>query len=237
MDTERKVALITGASQGIGAALVQAYLAKGWNVVANSRSIGPGNGGTLLTVAGDIADKAVAQQLTQTALDAFGRVDSLVNNAGIFIPNAFTDYSEADFRTLIDLNLFGFFHATQAAVRPMLRQGTGHIVNITTSLVSQPMKQVPSALQSLTKGGLNAVTKSLALEYADKGVRVNAVSPGLIKTPMHAPDSHDFLASLHPMGRMGEVADITDAVLYLESAAFVTGEVLHVDGGTHAGRW
>jgi NAD(P)-dependent dehydrogenase (short-subunit alcohol dehydrogenase family) len=160
-----------------------------------------------------------------------------VNNAGIFIAKPFTEYTEDDFAAKISVNLAGFFHISQRAVRQMLAQGGGHIVNLTTTLVNQPVKGVPSALASLTKGGLDAVTRSLAIEYADKGIRVNAVAPGVIKTPMHAPDTHAFLAGLHPLGRMGEVREIVEAVLYLESATFVTGETLHVDGGAHAGHW
>jgi NAD(P)-dependent dehydrogenase (short-subunit alcohol dehydrogenase family) len=155
----------------------------------------------------------------------------------MFISKPFTDYTEADFASVLSLNLAGFFHVSQRAVRQMLLQGGGHIVNLTTTLVTQPVKSVPAALASLTKGGLDAVTRSLAIEYADKGIRVNAVAPGVIKTPMHSPETHSFLAGLHPLGRMGEVREIVEAVLYLESAAFVTGETLYVDGGAHAGHW
>jgi NAD(P)-dependent dehydrogenase (short-subunit alcohol dehydrogenase family) len=167
----------------------------------------------------------------------FGRIDTLVNNAGIFIANSFTDYSVDDFSSVLAVNLAGFFHISQRAAAEMLKQGSGHIVNITTSLVDQPIAAVPAVLASLTKGGLNSATKSLAIEFAAKGVRVNAVSPGIIKTPMHAPETHDFLAGLHPVGHMGKVRDVVDAVLYLETANFVTGEILHVDGGQNAGRW
>ncbi|HVO79421.1 MAG TPA: SDR family oxidoreductase, partial [Terriglobales bacterium] len=190
-----------------------------------------------LAIAGDITDPAVADQVIGGAVEKFGRVDTLVNNAGMFIAKPFTEYTEADFAAKLSLNLAGFFHIAQRAVRQMLTQGSGHIVNITTALVNQPLKGVPSALASLTKGGLDAVTRSLAIEYADKGIRVNAVAPGIIKTPMHPPETHTFLAGLHPMGRMGEIQEVVEAVLYLESAAFVTGETLHVDGGAHAGHW
>jgi NAD(P)-dependent dehydrogenase (short-subunit alcohol dehydrogenase family) len=237
MSDERKVAVITGASQGIGAALVRAYLGRGYRVVANSRSIEPDASADVLAVAGDIADPAVADRVIAAGVERFGRVDTLVNNAGIFIAKAFTEYTEADFARVLSVNLAGFFHVSQRAVRQMLTQGGGHIVNVTTTLVGQPVKGVPSALASLTKGGLDAVTRSLAIEYADKGIRVNAVAPGVIKTPMHAPETHAFLAGLHPLGRMGEVNEVVEAVLYLESAAFVTGETLHVDGGAHAGHW
>jgi NAD(P)-dependent dehydrogenase (short-subunit alcohol dehydrogenase family) len=235
MSGTRKVAVITGASQGIGAGLVRGFLDRGWRVVANSRSIEPVDSADMLAVAGDIANPAVAERVIGGAVETFGRVDTLVNNAGIFIAKPFTDYTEADFAAKISVNLAGFFYVSQRAVRQMLTQGGGHIVNMTTTLVGQPVKGVPSALASLTKGGLDAVTRSLAIEYADKGIRVNAVAPGVIKTPMHAPSTHASLAGLHPLGRMGEVQEIVDAVLYLESATFVTGETLHVDGGAHAG--
>jgi NAD(P)-dependent dehydrogenase (short-subunit alcohol dehydrogenase family) len=237
MSIERKVVVVTGASQGIGAGLVQGFLDRGYRVVANSRSIKPDASEDVLTVAGDISDPLIADRVIGDAVGKFGRVDTLVNNAGIFIAKPFTNYSEADFVRMLSVNLAGFFHISQRAVRQMLTQGGGHIVNLTTTLVNQPIKGVPSALASLTKGGLDAVTRSLAIEYADKGIRVNAVAPGVIKTPMHAPETHAFLAGLHPIGRMGEIQEIVDAVLYLESAAFVTGETLRVDGGAHAGHW
>ncbi len=237
MSTERKVAVITGASQGIGAGLVRGFLDRGYRVVANSRSIKPDASADVLAIAGDIADPVVADRVIGGAVEKFGRVDTLVNNAGIYIGKPFTEYTAADFANVLSVNLTGFFHITQRAVRRMLTQGGGHIVNLTTTLVGQPHKGVPSAMASLTKGGLDAVTRSLAIEYADKGIRVNAVAPGVIKTPMHPPETHKFLAGLHPLGRMGEVQEIVDAVLYLESAAFVTGETLHIDGGAHAGHW
>jgi NAD(P)-dependent dehydrogenase (short-subunit alcohol dehydrogenase family) len=236
MSTERKVAIVTGASQGIGAGLVDGLLAKGYRVVANSRSIKPSTRPDLVTVAGDIADPEVAKKVVSTAIQHFGRVDTLVNNAGIFIAKPFIEYTAEDFASVISVNVAGFFHVSQQAAARMLSQRSGHIVNITTSLVDQPIAGVPAAMASLTKGGLDAVTRSLAIEYADKGIRVNAISPGIIKTPMHAPETHDFLAKLHPMQRIGEVTEIVDAVLYLDNAGFVTGETLHVDGGQHAGR-
>ena len=232
----KKVALITGASQGIGAGLVEGFLERGYRVVANSRSIKPSDKADLVTVAGDIADPAVAKRVVETAIQRFGRVDTLVNNAGIFISKPFIEYTAEDFANVLSVNVAGFFHVSQQAAARMLSQRSGHIVNITTSLVNQPIVGVPAAMASLTKGGLDAVTRSLAIEYADKGIRVNAVSPGIIKTPMHPKETHDFLAKLHPMQRLGEVREIVDAVLYLDNAAFVTGEVLHVDGGQHAGR-
>lgn len=237
MSTERKVAVITGASQGIGAGLVRGFLDRGYRVVANSRSIQPNAGPDVLAVAGDIADPVVADRVIGDAVAKFGRVDTLVNNAGIFISKPFTEYTPDDYAKVLTVNLAGFFHVTQRAVRQMLTQGGGHVVNITTTLVGQPVKGVPSVLASLTKGGLDAATRSLAIEYADKGIRVNAVAPGIIKTPMHAPETHAALAGCHPLGRMGEVREVVEAVLYLESAGFVTGETLHVDGGAHAGHW
>src|SRR5262245_21083864 len=234
MSSERKVAVITGASQGIGAGLVRGFLDRGYRVVANSRSIQPDGSADVLAVAGDIADPAVADRVIGDAVGKFGRVDTLVNNAGVFVARPFTEYTEADFAHVLAVNLAGF---SQRAVRQMLTQGGGHIVNLTTTLVGQPVKGVPSALASLTKGGLDAVTRSLAIEYADRGIRVNAVAPGVIKTPMHPPETHAFLVGLHPLGRIGEVREVVETVLYLESAAFVTGETIHVDGGAHAGHW
>jgi NAD(P)-dependent dehydrogenase (short-subunit alcohol dehydrogenase family) len=237
MSSTHKVAVITGASQGIGAGLVRGFLDRGFRVVANSRSIEAVDSADMLAIAGDIADPAVADRVIGGAVETFGRVDTLVNNAGIFIGKPFTDYTESDFAAKISVNLAGFFHISQRAVRQMLKQGGGHVVNITTTLVGQPVKGLPSALASLTKGGLDAVTRSLAIEYADKGIRVNAVAPGVIRTPMHTPETLLSLAALHPLGRVGEVQEIVDAVLYLESATFITGETLHVDGGAHAGHW
>jgi NAD(P)-dependent dehydrogenase (short-subunit alcohol dehydrogenase family) len=238
MSNERKVAVITGASQGIGAGLVRGFLGRGYRVVANSRNIEPSGSADVLAVAGDVADPKVADRVIGEAVEKFGRVDTLVNNAGIFVAKPFTEYNADDFARMLSVNLAGFFQVTQRAVRQMLAQGKGgHVVQVTTTLVGQPVKGVPSALASLTKGGLDAVTRSLAIEYADRGIRVNAVAPGVIKTPMHKPDTHAFLAGLHPLGRMGEVNEVVEAVLYLESAAFVTGETLHVDGGAHAGHW
>jgi NAD(P)-dependent dehydrogenase (short-subunit alcohol dehydrogenase family) len=236
VSADSKVVIITGASQGIGEGLVRGYLARGYRVVANSRSIKPdAYEGDVLAVAGDISDPAVAVRVVGDAVATFGRVDSLVNNAGVFLSRPFVEYTEADFARLIAVNLAGFFHVTQRAAAWMLGQGSGHIVNITTSLVDQPLSAVPAAMASLTKGGLAAVTRALAIEFAAKGVRVNAVSPGTIDTPMHTAGDREFLAALHPMGRMGTIQEVVDAVLYLESASFVTGEVLHVDGGQHAG--
>jgi len=204
-------------------------------VIANSRSIKPSSDPDVIAVAGDIGDRAVAQRVVAEAIARFGRIDTLVNNAGIFTAKPFTAFTEQDYADNISVNLNGFFHITQLAIAEMEKQGSGHIVNITTSLVDHAIDGVPSVLASLTKGGLNAATKSLAIEYAKRGIRVNAVAPGVIKTPMHAPESHGALAGLHPVGRMGEISDVTDAVIYLDTAGFVTGEILHVDGGQSAG--
>ncbi|MEV4812195.1 SDR family NAD(P)-dependent oxidoreductase [Micromonospora avicenniae] len=234
MGTNQKVAVITGASQGIGAGLVEAYRKLGYGVVATSRSI-TATDPDVVTVQGDIADAGTADRVVSAALDRFGRIDTLVNNAGVFIAKPFTDYTDEDYALLTGVNLAGFFHLTRRVVPHMLANGGGHVVTITTSFVDQPNSNVPSVLASLTKGGLSSATKSLAIEYATRGVRVNAVAPGIIKTPMHPVEYHETFAALHPVGRMGETSDIVDAVVYLESAPFVTGEILHVDGGQNAG--
>lgn len=235
MSNERKVAIVTGASQGIGAELVKAYRDRNYRVVATSRSIKQGADPDILAVAGDIGDPATADRVIAEALARFGRVDTLINNAGIFQAKPFTTYTADDFAAKVSTNLAGFFHITQRAAAEMLKQSSGHIVSITTTLTDHALADVPAALANLTKGGINSATKSLAIEFADKGVRVNAVSPGVIKTPMHAPETHAFLAGLHPVKRLGEIRDVVDAVLYLEGAGFVTGEILHVDGGQSAG--
>lgn len=235
MSNAKKVVVITGASQGIGAGVVEGFLAQGHQVVATSRSIKPSSHPDLLTVAGDIADPATAERVIREAVQRFGRVDTLVNNAGIFIAKPFTAYTHEDYAQVLATNLNGFFYISQWAVAEMEKHGSGHIVNVTTSLVDHAIDGVPSVLASLTKGGLNAAARSLAIEYAKRGIRVNAVSPGVIKTPMHPEDTHAALGSLHPVGHMGEVDDIVQAILYLDGAGFVTGEILHVDGGQSAG--
>jgi NAD(P)-dependent dehydrogenase (short-subunit alcohol dehydrogenase family) len=230
-----KVALVTGASQGIGAGVVEAYRRLGHAVVAVSRTIAPSDDPGVLTVQGDVADRATAERAVAAAVERFGRLDTLVNNAGIFIAKPFTDYSLDDYAAARGVNLDGFFHVTQLAIERMLGQGGGHVVTITTSLVDNADSRVPSVLASLTKGGLQAATKSLAIEYATRGIRVNAVSPGTIKTPMHPEENYEALAALHPVRRMGELSDVVDAVVFLENAPFITGEILHVDGGMSAG--
>lgn len=232
----RKVAIVTGASQGIGVAIVGAYRDLGCAVVANSRSITPSDDPGVAAVAGDIADPATAERVVHTAVERFGRVDTLINNAGVFVSKPFTEYTLADYQFVTGVNLAGFFHVTQRAIAQMLTQGEGgHVVNVTTTLVEQASSQIPAGLAALTKGGLAAVTKSLAIEYAAKGIRVNAISPGHIATPLHAEDNAAALAAMHPLGRMGSIADIVEGVRYLEAATFVTGETLHVDGGQSAG--
>jgi NAD(P)-dependent dehydrogenase (short-subunit alcohol dehydrogenase family) len=235
MNNSERVAIITGASQGIGEGLVSAYRKIGYAVVANSRTITESDDPLVLAVPGDIAQPGVGQRIVDAAVERFGRVDTVVNNAGIFIAKPFTDYTDEDYDAVTGVNLRGFFEVSRAAVAAMLPNGGGHVVNISTSLVDHANSGVPSALASLTKGGLNAVTKSLAIEYADRGIRSNAVALGVIRTPMHDPASYDALAKLHPIGRLGEIDDIVDAVIYLENAPFVTGEILHVDGGQSAG--
>ena len=235
MGIEQKVAVITGASQGIGAALVKAYRDRNYRVVATARSVKPLSDADVLVVPGDIADRKTAERTISEGMVRFGHIDTLVNNAGIFIAKPFTQYTEADYAAILGVNLTGFFNITQLAIAEMEKQGSGHVVQITTSLVDNAIAGVPSVLASLTKGGLNAATKSLAIEYAKRGIRVNAVALGIIKTPMHPVETHVQLAALHPLGRMGEISDVVDAILYLESASFVTGEIVHVDGGQSAG--
>jgi NAD(P)-dependent dehydrogenase (short-subunit alcohol dehydrogenase family) len=235
MSTQQKVIVVTGASQGIGAELIKAFRDRNYRVIANSRSIKPSSDADVLNIAGDIADPATADRIVSEGLARFGCIDTLINNAGIFISKPFVDYTEVDYAAIVATNLGGFFRLTKRVVAVMLKQGSGHIVQITTSLVDHPNSSVPAGLAAMTKGGLNAATRSLAIEYASRNIRVNAVSPGVIKTPMHAAETHEFLSKLHPVGRMGEARDIVDAVLYLENASFVTGEILHVDGGQSAG--
>ena len=239
--TAQKTAIVTGASSGIGLGLTTALIEQGYRVVANSRRITAA--GTLkpsedlALIDGDIASPETARRIVETAVQRFGSVDLLVNNAGIFIPKPFTDYTPHAFERLVSTNLSGFLYVTQAAVRQMIRQGAGHVVNITTTLADQPVAGVPASIPVLTKGGLNAVTAALAIEYANTGIRFNAIGAGIIDTPMHKPETHGFLKTLHPIQRIGQVSEIVEAVLYLTAATFVTGEVLHVDGGAHAGKW
>jgi len=235
-DSSRKVAIVTGASQGIGAGVAEGFRRVGYAVVGTSRSIGPADTPDSLTVKGDITEAATARMIVEEAVDRFGRIDTLINNAGIFISKPFTDYTLEDYAAITAVNLTGFFHITQAVVRQMLTQGTGgHVVNVTTSLVDHAESQNPSALVSLTKGGLAAVTRSLAIEYASHAVRFNAVALGVIENPAYDPAAYESLAKLHPLGRVGQISDVVEGILYLEAASFVTGVVLHIDGGQSAG--
>jgi NAD(P)-dependent dehydrogenase (short-subunit alcohol dehydrogenase family) len=235
MSNSQKVVIVTGASQGIGAETVKAFRKLGYNVVATARSIKPSDDAGIATVAGDIGDPATARRVVEEAVKRFGRVDTLVNNAGIFIAKPFTQYTAEDYAAITSVNLAGFFHVTQLALAEMEKQKSGHIVSITTTLVDHAIDGVPSVLASLTKGGIAAATRSLAIEYAKRGIRANAVSPGIVKSPMHAVETHAALGALHPVGHMGEMSDVVNAIVYLDSAPFVTGEILHVDGGQSAG--
>ena len=235
-----KTVVITGASSGIGLALATAFAANGARVVANARRMSQAQtlkqSSNLVLVDGDISSPDVAERVIKSA-DQFGGVDLLVNNAGIFIAKPFTQFTTEDFSALISTNLTGFFHVTQRALRRMQERRSGHVVSITTSLADQPIAGMPASIPILTKAGLNAVTKALAIEYAASGIRFNAVAPGIIDTPMHKPETHESLRQLHPIARIGTTAEIVEAVMYLDRAAFVSGEVLHVDGGAHAGKW
>jgi NAD(P)-dependent dehydrogenase (short-subunit alcohol dehydrogenase family) len=230
-----KVAIVTGGSQGIGAGLTRAYRELGYAVVATALSIKPPDDAGIVAVAGDIADPDTAQRVVDEAIERFGRIDTLINNAGIYIGKPFTDYTVEDFNALIAVNLAGFFHITTRTIKHMLDQGCGHVVNVSTTLVEHADSSRPSALSVLTKGGLVAATRSLAVEYASRGLRMNAVSLGVIKTPVHDESSYASSGALHPVGHVGEIKDVVGGVLYLESASFVTGEILHIDGGQSAG--
>jgi NAD(P)-dependent dehydrogenase (short-subunit alcohol dehydrogenase family) len=236
MSTSQKVVVVTGASQGIGADVVKAFRKLDYRVVATSRSIKPSEDPNILTVAGDIGDPETAQRVISEGVAKFGRIDTLVNNAGIYIGKPFTENTREDYAAVTNVNIAGFYYITQLAIAEMEKDSSGHVVSVTASVVDQAISGVYSVLAALTKGGLNAATKSLAIEYAKKGIRVNAVAPGVIKTPMHPSEYHDMLDGLHPLGRMGEMSDITNAILFLDSAPFITGEILHVDGGQSAGR-
>ncbi len=233
---DRKVVIITGGSQGIGAGLVAEYRRRGWAVVATSRTIKPDGDPAVLTVDGDISEAATTDRIISGALGRFGRIDTLINNAGVYISKPFTDYTADDYATVIGVNLTGFFTLTQRAIGEMLKRGSGHIVNISTTLADYANSSAPSVLTSLTKGGLASATKSLAIEYASRGIRVNAVSPGIIQTPVHPAESYTGLGpQLPPVGHVGQVGDIVEGILFLESSPFITGEVLHIDGGQIAG--
>lgn len=230
-----RVAVVTGASQGIGAGLVAGYRGLGYAVVATSRSIAPADDPLILAVQADVGEPGAGERVIGAAVRRFGRVDTLVNNAGLFVGKPFAEYTAEDFERVSAVNLRGFFGMTQSAVAEMATRGAGHVLSITTTLVEQADVRVPAALAALTKGGVAAATRSLAIEYAAAGIRFNAVSPGVIKTPMYAPEDYTSIGDLHPMGRAGEIDDVVRGALYLESAPFVTGEILHVDGGQSAG--
>jgi len=237
----KQTAVITGASSGIGLGLARGFLAAGYQVLANSRSMTRAKTLTasdnLMLVDGDVGDPSAARNLIERAVERFGTVDVLINNAGIFVPKRFTDYTAEDFGRVVSTNLAGFFYVSQEAARHMRQSGGGHILTITTTLAQQPVAGVNAALTNLTKGGLNSVTRALAIEYAAEGIRVNAIAPGIVDTPMHKPESHETLKRLHPIARLASVEEIVDAALFLVRAPFITGEVLYVDGGAQAGRW
>jgi NAD(P)-dependent dehydrogenase (short-subunit alcohol dehydrogenase family) len=231
-----KVAIITGGSRGIGAGLVAGYRDRGWAVVTSARTIKPSDDPNLLTVEADLAAPASAERIIDAALDRFGRVDTLVNNAGTFISKPFTDYTTADYATVVGVNLTGFFRLTQRAIAVMLPRGGGHVVSISATLAERADSREPAVLAALAKGALNAATRSLAVEYASRGIRVNAVSPGIIQTPVHPPESYAELGDrLPPLGRVGQISDVVAGVLFLESSPYITGEILHIDGGQVAG--
>lgn len=234
---QKKVAIVTGASQGIGAGVVDAYRKKGYAVVAVSRNIEQGQDTDVIAHGADVRDRAAMERVVQLAMERFGRIDTLINNAGIFIGKPFIDYTAEDYKAVMEVNLDGFFNITQPTLRQMVKQGFGHIVQITATVVHQGIAGAPAGLAMLSKGGLYAITGGLAIEYAKSGIRVNAVAPGVINTPMHSPELHGRLAGMHPIGRMGEVSEVVGAIAYLEDAAFVTGQTINVDGGRHAGRW
>jgi NAD(P)-dependent dehydrogenase (short-subunit alcohol dehydrogenase family) len=232
----RRVAIVTGGSQGIGAGLVAGYRRQGWAVVANARRITAGPDPDVLAVEGDLAEPATADRIVDGALERFGRIDTLVNNAGVYISKPFTDYTAADYALITGVNLAGFLWITQRAIAEMATRHGGHVVNITATLAEVANSGEPAVLSALTKGGLAAATRSLAVEYAARGIRVNAVSPGIIQTPLHPAESYQDLGGrLPPLGRAGQVSDVVDAILFLESAPYITGEILHVDGGQTAG--
>jgi NAD(P)-dependent dehydrogenase (short-subunit alcohol dehydrogenase family) len=237
--SDKKTAIVTGASQGIGAGLVGAFLKQGYNVVAMSLKASQSltASSSLVLVEGDIGKQETAAKAVDAAIKHFGSIDVLVNNAGIFFVKPFTEFTTEDFNALVSTNLFGFIYITQLTVKQMLKQKSGSVVTITGSLADNPIAGVNASVSMITKGGLNTVTRSLAIEYAKEGIRFNAVAPGTVDTPLHKDDPKDFLKTLQPMGKIVEIKDVVDAVLYLAQAGQVTGEVLHVDGGAHAGRW
>jgi NAD(P)-dependent dehydrogenase (short-subunit alcohol dehydrogenase family) len=237
---QQPVAIVTGASSGIGLGLTRALLERGWRVVATSRTISKSKdlkpSPDLVLVDGEVSKKETAVKVVEAALDHFGRIDLLVNNAGIFLPKPFTDYTEEDYNLVMNTNVASFFFMTQQVIRQMKEQNSGHVVNMSAVIADQPSGAAPALLAVLSKSPMPAVSKALALEYAPNNIRFNTVSPGVINTPMHANQNHAALAKFHPLARVGEISDVVDAILYLQNATFVTGENIRVDGGVHAGR-
>ena len=232
----QKAAIITGGSQGIGASLVAAYRRQGWSVLATARTVQPTADPGVLTVSGDIADPATAERIVSAALGRFGRIDTLINNAGVFVSKPFTDYTAEDYARVVGVNLSGFFWLTQRVIAEMIKQHGGHVVNISATIAEHADSSTPSVLTALTKGGLASATRSLAVEYASRGIRVNAVSPGIIQTPTYPAESYEGLGDrLPPLGHVGQVSDVVSGILFLEASPFVTGEILHIDGGQAAG--
>jgi NAD(P)-dependent dehydrogenase (short-subunit alcohol dehydrogenase family) len=237
--SDKKTAIITGASQGIGAGLVAAFLKEGYSVVATSRNVSQSLTGSpsLVLIDGDIGKRETAAKAVEAAIKHFGTIDVLVSNAGIFCTKPFTDFTTEDFNALVSTNLLGFLYITQLSVKQMLKQKSGSVVSVTAALADHPIAGIDGSVPMMTKGGLNSVIRSLAIEYAKEGIRFNTVAPGVVDTPMHKGESKDFLKTLQPMGKIADVTDVVGAVLYLARAPQVSGDVLHVDGGAHAGRW
>jgi len=235
MSTSQKVVVVTGASQGIGAEVVKAFRKLDYRIVATSRTIKPSDDPNILTVAGDIGDPATAQRVISEGVARFGRIDTLVNNAGIFIGKPFTENTTEDYNAVMNVNMAGFFYITKLAIAEMEKHASGHVVTVTGS-IDNGISGAQMTLAAMTKGGLNAATRTLAIEYAKQGIRVNAVAPGVTKTPMHPVEYHDMLGGFHPLGRMGEASEVASAIVFLDTAEFITGEILHVDGGQSAGR-
>jgi NAD(P)-dependent dehydrogenase (short-subunit alcohol dehydrogenase family) len=234
-EQDQRVAVVTGGSQGIGAGVVAGYRRLGWAVVVSARTIKPSDAPDVLAVEGDISDPATADRVIGGAVERFGRVDTLVNNAGLFISKPFLDYTADDYAAMTSVNVTGFFWMTQRAVAQMLKQGRGHIVNVSATVAERADSAEPAVLPALTKGGMTSATRSLAIEYASRGIRVNAVSPANIQTPMHSPEGYEALARRIPLGRVGQISDVVDGILFLEASPYITGEVVHIDGGEIAG--
>jgi NAD(P)-dependent dehydrogenase (short-subunit alcohol dehydrogenase family) len=234
-DKDQRVAVVTGGSQGIGAGVVAGYRGLGWAVVVNALTIKPSDDPEVLAVEGDISRPATADRVIGAAVERFGRVDTLVNNAGLFISKPFTDYTADDYALMTSVNLAGFFWMTQRAIAQMLKQGGGHIVNVSATVAERASSTEPAVLPAITKGGMSSATRSLAIEYASRGIRVNAVSPANIQTPMHPPEEYEALAQMVPLKRIGQISDVVGGILFLEASPYITGEIVHIDGGEIAG--